>query len=340
MRVLEQFEKEKKVKLDLKDKKILSILAKNARTPVSIIARNVGLSRDGVSYRIRNYIKNKVLQGYRVLIDIDKLGYQIYHLFIQLNPPTKEKEKELIEKFKTSSFVRAVLKFSGKYDYELALIAKNIYEFDSILRTIISDCGKYLQNYEILQIINYYVENTVPKSFLIVEESDQINKKKEVRKEEIRLDKKDLDILRILANNASLPLYAVANKIGISADTVNYRLKKMVSKGIIKKFIPVVNYATLGYSIYALMINIGGLTQKKEAKLKQVLNTDKNILWAVKTIGKYNVLMYVCVPNTDQLHKTLINIRSQFLGEVKDYETLIAYQEYKYTYLPEGIELS
>ncbi|KYK24500.1 hypothetical protein AYK26_06675 [Euryarchaeota archaeon SM23-78] len=338
MRVLEQFEKEKRIKLDLKDKKILSILAKNARTPATVIAKEVGLSRDAVSYRIKNYMKNKVLQGYRVLIDPDKLGYQSYHLFIQVDPPSKEKEKELIEKFKSYPFTKAVLKFSGKYDYEFAIIARDIYELDKYLRRITSDCGEYLQDYEVvLMITEFYIEKSFPKSFLKIKEEDEMPVKKE--KEKINLDKKDLAILRVMANNAELPLYAVANRIRLSADAVKYRLKKMMNNGVIKKFIPVVNFATLGYSVYAVLINIRGLTEKKEAKLRQVLNMDKNILWAVKTIGRFNVLTYVCVSNTDELHQTLLNIRSQFPGEVNDYETLIAYQSYKYTYLPEGIEI-
>ncbi len=203
MRVLEQFEKEKKVKLDLKDKKILSILAENARTPATKIAKEVGLSRDAVSYRIKNYTKNKVLQGYRALIDPEKLGYQSYHLFIQIDPPSKE--KELIEKFKRYPFTKAVLKFSGKYDYEFAIIAKDIYELDKYLRRITSDCGEYLQDYEVvLMITEFYIEKSFPKSFLKIKEEDRIPKEKEKKK--INLDKKDLEILRILANNASASL--------------------------------------------------------------------------------------------------------------------------------------
>lgn len=336
MRVLEQPEHERIVKLDAKDKKILALLAKNARTPDTVIAKNVGLSRDGVSYRIKNFVKNKVIQGYRTIINAEKLGYEAYHLFIQLNPPSKEAEKELLDKFKSYNFTRAVLRFSGRYDYEFAIIARNIREFDNILGIILEDCKEYLQDYEILIITDSYVENYFPKSFLSLQEKESAREKKE--NEEIKLDKKDMDILRIIADNASLPLYAVANKTNISADAVNYRLKKMIASGVIKKFIPVINYSALGYGTYALMLNIRGLSGKKEAKLKQVLQTDNNMLWAVKTVGKYNVLMYAYVAHVDELHKTLMNLRSNFPGDLNNYETLIAYEEYKFTYLPECIE--
>jgi Lrp/AsnC family transcriptional regulator for asnA, asnC and gidA len=337
MRVLEQFKQERRMKLDMKDKKILSLLSKNARTPHTIIAKSVGLSRDSISYRIKNLVKNQIVQGYRTVINANKLGYEAYHLFVQLSPPGKEAEKMLVEKFKSYPFTRTVLRFSGKYDYEFAIIAKNIREFDKNLRTILEDCTEYLQDYEVLIITDYYTENFFPRSFLIAKDTE-LARNKEIN-EITKVDKKDLDILQIIADNALIQLYAIANKVNISADAVNYRIKKLMATGIIKKFIPVINYSALGYSNYAFMLNIKGLTDKKEAKLKQILSTDKNILWAVKTIGRYNVLMYVCVPNTEELHKTMMNLRAHFPGELNNYETLIAYEEYKFTYFPECIRL-
>ena len=343
MRVLEQVEEKKGVRLDAKDKKILSTLARNARTPSTAIAKKIGMSRDAVGYRIKTYQKNNVLQGTRTLINVEKLGYQVYHLFIQVDPSTKEKEKELIQKLKAYPFVRAIIKFSGKYDYELALIAKDMHELDEILMKIVSDCEEYLeflQDYELLIITHYYVEHSFPRSFIKTMQQEEIttSKEKQNAKEKSNLDIKDMNILKKMANNAAQPLYSVANQIGISADAVKYRLNKMTDRGVIKKFVPIINYAALGYSIYAFLLNVRGLTGKKEAQLKQVLKEDKNILWAVKTIGRYNVLTYVCVQNTDDLHKTLMNIRGHFPGEIRNYETLIAYAEYKYTYFPEGTE--
>ncbi|MDO8660544.1 MAG: hypothetical protein Q7K43_01520, partial [Candidatus Woesearchaeota archaeon] len=60
--------------------------------------------------------------------------------------------------------------------------------------------------------------------------------------------------------------------------------------------------------------------------------------WAVKTIGRYNVLLYVCTNQPDDLVSTTTELRNFFTGAVKDYETLINYEEYKYTYYPEACD--
>ena len=318
-----------KAKLDLKDKKILALLCQNARTSSTAIAKKVGLSRDAVSYRINNYIKNNIIIGFKTIIDISKLGYDSYHLFLQLNQPKKEIEKELINKFKNYNFVRAILKFHGKFDYELAIIAKDLKEFDSIFNKIIEDCSDYLQYYEILPIIkSYKITSTLPRSFY----DFKINNI--TKDQKIEMDETDRKILSVISEKASIPFYTIAKNLNLSPDTIIYRIKKLINSGIIINFTPVINYASLNYNIYAVLLQINNLKDQKESTLKQFLNSDKNILWAVKTLGKFNVLIYVCVNNTEDLHETLLNLRNYFPNDIKDYETLIAYEEFKYTYYP------
>ena len=85
MRYLQQNDKIEKSKIDVKDTKILSLLAQDARMSYTQISKQVSLSRDAVRYRISNYEKKGLIQGYRTLIDLSLLGYKSYHLFIQLN---------------------------------------------------------------------------------------------------------------------------------------------------------------------------------------------------------------------------------------------------------------
>jgi Lrp/AsnC family leucine-responsive transcriptional regulator len=320
---------EKKLALDSYDKKILFALAQNCRTPYSQIGKNVGLSRDSVRYRIQRLHKSTVIQGYRTIVDVTKLGYMNVHIFLQLNQPDPEAERKLVEIFKSYPFVRAIIKFNGKYDFELALIAKNFEELDNILSQIISDCGPALQHYEILPITKSFVGKIFPDSFLKAPEEE-----KPKQPTEIKLDEKDYKLLSELADNAEQPLYKIAEKVDLSADAVKYRLRKLRESGVITGFVPVINYDIINFNVYAILLSIANFTSKKEATLKEFLKTNKDILWAVKTIGKYNVLLYICTTNPDALIKTTADLRSHFIGDVRDYETLINYEEYKYTYFP------
>jgi len=104
---------EEPVKIDLKDRKIIKYLENNSRQSYSHIAKKVGLSRESVRYRIKQLEEKGVIQDYKVVIDVSKLNYFNYHIFITLNNPEIDIEKELIKRMKSLPFVRAIIKFSG-----------------------------------------------------------------------------------------------------------------------------------------------------------------------------------------------------------------------------------
>ena len=319
------------VELDLKDKKILYLLSKNARLALSKIAKIVNLSRDSVAYRIKNLEKRGVLHDSLAVVDVSRFGYDSYHIFLRLNSPTREAELDLIEKIRQLPYVRALIKFNGKYDFEVAVIAKNILEFDGILTEIIGKTGNYLQDYELLIITENFRAGTFPDSFL----KNFDYKVKPTKQQRYAPDKKDFSLIKIIRDNAQLSLLDISKMVKLSPDAVSYRLKKLVGSGVIINYSPVISYSTLGYNIYALLLNINSLGSEKEKILKSFLKNNDHILWAVKTVGRYNTLIYVCTKKEDHLHKTNTELRNLFPEQIKNYESLLAFAEYKYTYAPD-----
>ncbi len=332
MRYLQTAHKNVKARLDAKDKKILSLLSQNARMPLTKLAKEVGLSRDAVNYRIKNYEKEGIIQGYRTVVDLSVFGYKSNHLFVKLNNPSKEIEEVILKKLVSYPFVRAVIKFSGVYDFEVAFVSKHIEDLDEILTQIISDCAGSLQDYELLTISKTFAAETFPPNFL-----ENFLDKKSGKKKEIQPDQKDIDILKLISENATLSLSEIALKVKLSADAVAYRLRQLQESGVIVKFIPVINYASLDYNLHTFLLSIRELDKEKEKTLRMFLSTDKNVLWAVKAIGRYNVLVYFLVKNVDELQETVLKLRSLFPNQINRYESLIAYEEYKYVYFPKGL---
>ena len=66
---------EKGVFIDGIDKKILSALMADARTPILEIARNVGISGAAIHQRLRKLEKSKLISGSKFVINPKVLGY-------------------------------------------------------------------------------------------------------------------------------------------------------------------------------------------------------------------------------------------------------------------------
>jgi DNA-binding Lrp family transcriptional regulator len=296
-----------------------------------VLAKMVGRSRDAVQYRIDRLMNNGVLQGHQPIVDIESFGYAAYHIFLRLSQPTKEHEDEVITRLRRYPFSRAVITCRGKYDLELAVIARSLQEFDTILSTVLRDCGRYVQEFDTIIKTRSYVARVLPLSFLPEKEPGAAPAK------QVLIDETDIRVLHALAKEPLAPYYRLGERVGVSHDTVQYRIKRMILGGILLKIAPIINYARLGYSTYTVLMRFNGLL--KEERFAQALRQDRHVLWAIKCVGRYNALMYVCVQSTEELNETLSHLRRHSAEAVLEYEILIAYEEHKYTYFPVGVTL-
>ncbi len=119
--------------IDEKDIKILNILGENARTKLTVIAKQIGLSIDATKKRIQKLEKNKVIMRYTIEPDIWQLGLPLAaHVYIKLQNITKERFDELIKYLKNSVRVVDLISVLGDYDIYLVIIAKDQHELDEI----------------------------------------------------------------------------------------------------------------------------------------------------------------------------------------------------------------
>lgn len=72
------------VTYDEQDWKLLSALAANARSSLIELAANVKLTPEAVSHRLKELERKGIIQGYRAMIDVHKLGYQYFKADIRL----------------------------------------------------------------------------------------------------------------------------------------------------------------------------------------------------------------------------------------------------------------
>ena len=69
---------------DDNDLKILRLIAPNARMSSVEIAKNTGISVSNVNYRIKKMIENGIIADFRVVLDLQKIGYVWWKIEMQL----------------------------------------------------------------------------------------------------------------------------------------------------------------------------------------------------------------------------------------------------------------
>jgi DNA-binding Lrp family transcriptional regulator len=70
----------------------------------------------------------------------------------------------------------------------------------------------------------------------------------------MRLDSTDLQIIRLLARDCRTPYRNISSIVGITTNAVKERIGRMVSNGIIQKFVVLINPVTFGYEKECILI--------------------------------------------------------------------------------------
>ncbi len=148
--------------LDNSDIKILRLISMNARMTVSEIMEKSGLTRDVINYRIKKLRKDDIISQYRVLIDLDVIGYKLYKIILRLRSLTPEKEKKLISYITLHPKGTQYLKLVGSWDAELEFEVQNEEELHSILLDIRNNFSDIIRDYDTLLVYKEHKLNYLP----------------------------------------------------------------------------------------------------------------------------------------------------------------------------------
>ncbi len=135
-----------------------------------------------------------------------------------------------------------------------------------------------------------------------------------------KIDDLDLKILEELSNDASISVPRLSRKININASVVYSRIKRLIKRGLIKKFTVIINDEALGLNVKALTgINM-------DSKLRDNVLTELFKIPEVREVsevtGRFDVLVTMNARSLDEMHQ-LISEKVGRIEGVQKTETFI-----------------
>ena len=320
-------------KIDEKDRKIISQIDKNSRATDSQIAKEVGLSKQVVSYRIQNLEKNKILLNYHTILDVATLGLSTNYIFLQLQKINKKQEEELLEKINKLDYIGWLTTSLGRWDVFLSIYSKNIEQYNYFLNELLEICGDYIHEYE--QITHISSVQTTYKSGLKEQNFESIEQTS--NKDKVQLNKIEKNILIEISQNAKKSIVEISNNLKIPVHTINYHLKKLLKNKIITGFKTKIDVSKLGYSWYSLMIKFDKSTPQRQHEFISYCKKHKQIYYITHTIGIYNSTLDIHVKTPREFREVLFELKEKFSDLIKIYETALLFDEIKINYIPKTL---
>ncbi len=139
----------KRIELDEKDKKILSILNEDSKSNCVEISSKIKLTPNGINNRIKSLEKQRVIQRYTISLNYKMLGYEWYGIQLKLAKYDRDTEKKLkLYLIHHKSIIVFYQYIGGSWDYDLGLIVRNSAE----LRDFIHGFRKEFSNIKIYDV--------------------------------------------------------------------------------------------------------------------------------------------------------------------------------------------
>lgn len=121
--------------IDDVDKKILSYLIENTRTPFTEIAKNINVSAGTIHVRVKKMEDMGIIKGTSLVIDYTKMGYQ-FVAYVGILLTKSNKTDAVIEQLRKIPNVTVAHIISGKYNIFCKIRAKDNYDAKDVIYRI------------------------------------------------------------------------------------------------------------------------------------------------------------------------------------------------------------
>ena len=124
-----------------------------------------------------------------------------------------------------------------------------------------------------------------------------------------RRDKTDLQILRILQENARLTTKELASRVSLSSTPVFERLKRLEKEGYIKKYIAVLNATKLnqGFIVFC-SVKLSRLNKEIAERFTRIIQGIPEVTECYNISGSFDYLLKIHSPDMKYYQEFVLNV--------------------------------
>lgn len=141
-------EGDEKISLDKKDRIILNEIVNDARKKIIDISKDTKLSVDVVTYRIKKMEKQEIINGYKCLFNVEKLGLVATKAFVYFKNINEKRKQDFINYLKTLNNSVNVVTTFAPWDLEIIFESESYTEYYKTMDKLKEEFSDIIKFYE------------------------------------------------------------------------------------------------------------------------------------------------------------------------------------------------
>jgi DNA-binding Lrp family transcriptional regulator len=288
----------------------------HAREPNTKIAKAVGLTREQVDYRIKKFADEGIIMQFTTLFNYSALGYEKYYvLLLKFTKPAYA--RNFFSKERKDKNLFDIAQISNKYDIVMELLFKDEKEFREYLNKLLNEQKEKISDYF---VFNPYYSKLWPLKFLKGEKEQGVDFTTESK--EVSLDKQEIKILKMLAEDGRERIVEIAGKLKISPELALYKIKKLHEKKIVLSSAIIFDMKKLGYFLSTIFIDIKNMSEENEKKIKDFAEKSESVRSILLSMSRPNCFVQLFHKEHADLINEIHKLKELFKNEAIDIEIL------------------
>jgi len=306
--------------MNKKSRKLIAELVVNSRATSKELGKKLRTSQQSVNYLIHSLEKNKIIKRYITVFDNSKFG--LINFIVLVRFKSLEKENEILKYLKENENVIKIEKLSIGWDFLVIFSTSNISHFNKSLREFLIEFK--VDRFVVLPIIVKYDFRKTSSGIPNILFGDR---------EKIDLNKKEIEICKMLRDNGRSSYLKISKKTGLDPKTVVEIKKRLEKKGVIKGYSIIFNHSKLNIRRFILLIKLRDYSLEADKEFIEYCKMNKNVVSLFKCLGEWDVVLEIELEN-----KTLVEFLKEFRENIiEDYNSSITNEIIKSCYLPESV---
>jgi len=310
--------------MDVRDKKLLTLLDANSRSPASVLAKKLKISRQAVEYRVQRLLKENIILGFVPVIDVTKFAGNIWHVYLKLQNLTTHSHQSIIDYLIKQRKVWWIAECEGEWDLIFSVYGDDIFEFDQTLMKFSSKFHAFVNTHHVTSLVkvSYFSRKYFHKGTAVM--GEYVGKRTKPK-----IDKKDIQILGLLATNARTSSTNISQRVKLSAKQVAHRIKLLQEKKIIRGFRLHLNLSKLKYDYYKVCFYTQEYTEKAERSIVAWCESNQYARHYIRKIAPWTFEIEFETPDFKVLNTLLREMRNRFGEVIRRSETTLISREHK-----------
>jgi Lrp/AsnC family leucine-responsive transcriptional regulator len=227
--------------------------------------------------------------------------------------------------------VGLVAKAVGDWDLIYTYFVKDIHEFSNEWDKFTDRFRSVIKNYNTHMVTKEY---SYPRNYISGEKKDPKTVwERGGNVPEGKLDDTDLKVLKLLLEDARIPVKDIALKTGLGSMAIIYRFRQLAKKMIILGYRADLDFSKLGYEYYKVFLELDDTKFSKD--IQAFCKASPFIVSVTKTISDNDDFEFdLEVANFNEMLGMMDSLKKQFPKAIRDYKYIKVLEMYKQVHLP------